>query len=77
MKKQKRLLQLPKVVQQSGTDGIREELAEYFETVGQAAAELDKLSDLELQDLYTATFSDRDGEPEGWFEEWHRDYLGG
>ena len=77
MKKQELRLRLPEIVQKIGTDGLREELAEYFETAGQSAAELDKLSDIELQELYAATFSDRDGEPKGWFEEWHRDYLGG
>ena len=63
MKKQELRLRLPEIVQKIGTDGLREELAEYFETAGQSAAELDKLSDIELQELYVATFSDRDGEP--------------
>ena len=33
------LLQLPEVAQQIETDGIREELAEHYETAGQSAAD--------------------------------------
>lgn len=68
---------LPVLIREMGIVGLRNELAEYFETAGAGGREqLQKLSGDAVRDLYVSTFADRGGEPAGWYEEWHEDYMG-
>ena len=77
MKRKELEAALPALIREMGIDGLREELTEYYETAGAGGREQQQaLSDNAVRDLYVATFADRDDEPEGWYEEWHKDYLG-
>lgn len=77
MKKKELEARLPVLIREMGIVGLRDELAEYFETAGAGGREqLQALSDNAVRDLYVSTFADQDGEPEGWYEEWHKDYRG-
>ena len=77
VKKNEMEAKLPALIREMGIEGLRDELAEYFETAGAGGREqLQKLSGNAVRDLYVATFADRDGEPAGWYEEWHKDYMG-
>ena len=77
MKKNEMEAILSALICEMGIDGLRDELAEYFETAGAGGREqLHKLSDEAVRERYVSTFADRDGEPAGWYEEWHKDYMG-
>lgn len=77
MKRKELEAALPALIREMGIHGLKDELTEYYETAGAGGREqLQKLFDDAVRDLYVATFSDRDDEPEGWYEEWHKDYMG-
>ena len=77
MRKQELNALLPELEREMGIDGLRDELAEYCETAGAGSREqLQKLSDDAVRELYVSAFADRDDEPAGWYEEWHKDYMG-
>ena len=77
MKKEELRKKMPGLVDDMGIEGIRDELAEYFETAGAGGRDrLAGLSDEAIQALYVKTFADEADEPAGWYEQWHRDYTG-